>query len=122
MVKNPKTENNNDKAVKRVEIHAFGGYGYGCRIGDLVIGRIYKSPETMPKEANTYLYVDDGQVRLANYKNGQRTSDIGIITLAVVLICKTKKEDMGCDFDCKNCPFPPCSKAGVERMKKVRNG
>ena len=33
----------------------------------------------MPKEANTYLYVDNGQVRLANYKDGQRTSDIGIM-------------------------------------------
>ena len=53
MIKNPKTENNNDKAVKRVEIHAFGGeYGCGCRIGDLVIEKIYKSPEIMPKEAN----------------------------------------------------------------------
>lgn len=33
----------------------------------------------------------------------------------------TKKEDMGCDFDCKNCPFPPCSKEEIERMKKKRN-
>lgn len=58
----------------------------GVKIGDLVIGRDgfafgvkYNSPETMPKEANTYLYVDNGQVRLANYKDGQRTSDIGIM-------------------------------------------
>lgn len=58
----------------------------GMRIGNMVIhntgiafGRFYNSPETMPKEANTYLYVDNGQVRLANYKDGQRTSDIGIM-------------------------------------------
>lgn len=46
---------------------------------------------------------------------------IGLIVLVAVLICKTKEEDTGCDFDCKNCPFPPCSKEEVERMKKKRN-
>lgn len=46
---------------------------------------------------------------------------IGVLALAVWLICKTKKEDMGCDFDCKNCPFPPCTKEEIERMKKKRN-
>lgn len=63
-------------------VPAFGGF----KVGELVIGkdgfvfgRTYNSPETMPKEANTYLYVDNGQVRLANYKDGQRTSDIGIM-------------------------------------------
>ena len=49
------------------------------RIDNLVIHRIYNSPETMPKEANTYLYVDNGQVRLANYKDGKRISDIDIM-------------------------------------------
>lgn len=42
----------------------------------------------------------------------------GVVTLTVWLICKTKKEDMGCDFDCKNCPFPPCKKYEIENMKK----
>lgn len=42
---------------------------------------------------------------------------VGVIALTVWLICKTKK----CDFDCKNCPFSPCSKEEVERMKKKRN-
>ena len=46
---------------------------------------------------------------------------IGMIVLTVVLACKTKKEDRGCDFDCKNCPFPPCSKEEIEKMKKARN-
>ena len=46
---------------------------------------------------------------------------VGVVVLTVWLICKTNKEDMGCDFDCKNCPFPPCSKEEVERMKKKRN-
>lgn len=46
---------------------------------------------------------------------------IGFIILIIVLICRNKKEDMGCDFDCKNCPFPPCSKEEIERMKKKRN-
>lgn len=41
-----------------------------------------------------------------------------LVVVTVLLILKTKKEDMGCDFDCKNCPFPPCSKEEVERMKK----
>ena len=82
-------KNNNDKEVKCVTIPAgaiptptFGGF----QVGSLYIGNdgftfgvTYNSPETMPKEANTYLYVDNGQVRLANYKDGQRTSDIGIM-------------------------------------------
>ena len=46
---------------------------------------------------------------------------VGVIALTVWLICKTKNEDMGCDFDCKNCPFPPCTKEEIERMKKKRN-
>lgn len=46
---------------------------------------------------------------------------VGVIVLVVVMIFKTKKEDMGCDFDCKNCPFPPCSKEEIERMKKRMN-
>ena len=33
----------------------------------------------MPKEANTYLYVDGGEVRLATYENGQRFFDIVIM-------------------------------------------
>lgn len=56
----------------------FGGFGYS-RIGELAIGRTYKSPETMPKETNTYLYADNGQIRLATYANGQRLNDIGIM-------------------------------------------
>lgn len=86
----PKMEkNNNDKEVTCVTIPAgaiptptFGGF----QVGSLYIGNdgftfgvTYNSPKTMPKEANTYLYVDNGQVRLANYKDGQRTSDIGIM-------------------------------------------
>lgn len=43
---------------------------------------------------------------------------IVLIVLVVVLICRNKKEDMGCDFDCKNCPFPPCKKYEIENMKK----
>lgn len=42
-------------------------------------GVIYNSPETMPKEANTHLYVEDGKVRLAIYKNGHRLKDIELI-------------------------------------------
>lgn len=86
MVK-PNDNNMNNKEVKSVTIHPCGIPAFGgVKIGDLVIGRDgfafgvkYNSPETMPKEANTYLYVDNGQVRLANYKDGQRTSDIGIM-------------------------------------------
>lgn len=83
MVK-PNDNNMNNKEVKSVTIHpcgipVFGGFGYNTNLRGLVIGRIYKSPETMPKEANTYLYVDDGQVRLATYENGQRLNDIGIM-------------------------------------------
>lgn len=58
----------------------------GIRIGNAVIhntgiafGRIFNSPETMPKEANTYLYVDDGCVRLALYKDGQWLNDFKIM-------------------------------------------
>ena len=44
---------------------------------------------------------------------------IGVIVLVIWMICKTKKkEDMGCDFDCENCPFPPCTKEEIENMKK----
>lgn len=88
MVKNENANMNNLKADYAsissmcYPAPAFGG----LKIGDLVIGRdgfafgrTYNSPATMPKEANTYLYVDNGQVRLANYENGQRTSDIGIM-------------------------------------------
>lgn len=82
-MKNPKADYASTSSVcYAAPIPAFGGF----KVGDLVIGRdgfvfgkMYKSPETMPKEANTYLYVEDGQVRLANYKDGQRTSDIGIM-------------------------------------------
>lgn len=82
-MKNPKADYASTSSVcYAAPIPAFGGF----KVGDLVIGRdgfvfgkTYKSPETMPKEANTYLYVEDSQVRLANYKDGQRTSDIGIM-------------------------------------------
>ena len=82
-MKNPKADYASTSSVcYAAPIPTFGGF----KVGDLVIGRdgfvfgkMYKSPETMPKEANTYLYVEDGQVRLANYKGGQRTSDIGIM-------------------------------------------
>ena len=50
----------------------FAGNGFA-------FGRIYNSPETMPKEANTYLYVEGGQVRLAIYNDGKRLNDIGIM-------------------------------------------
>lgn len=44
-----------------------------------------------------------------------------VVILTIWVICKTNKDDMGCDFDCKNCPFPPCSKKEIERMKKERD-
>ena len=86
MVK-PNNPNMNNNEVKSVTIHpcgipAFGGFQVGnLYIGNdgFAIGRIYNSPETMPKEANTYLYVENGQVRLATYENGQRLNDIGIM-------------------------------------------
>lgn len=81
--------NQKDKEIQCITIPAaavpsFGGFQLGdlCFKADgngFAFGRIFNSPETMPKEANTYLYVDNGQVRLANYKDGQRTSDIGIM-------------------------------------------
>lgn len=79
--------NMSNKEVKCVTIHSCDvPADAGFQIGNLyidnngfAIGRIYNSPETMPKEANTYLYVENNQVRLANYKDGQRTSDIGIM-------------------------------------------
>lgn len=65
-------------------ISDFSGFGVGdanfkMDVNGFTIGMDYPSPKTMPKEANTYLYVENGQVRIANYKNGKRTSDIGII-------------------------------------------
>lgn len=54
-------------------------YNFKMDENGFTIGSNYGSPKTMPKEANTYLYVQNGQVRIANYKNGCRTSDIGIM-------------------------------------------
>lgn len=56
-----------------------GDYNFKMDENGFTIGSSYGSPETMPKEANTYLYIQNGQVRIANYKNGRRTSDIGIM-------------------------------------------
>jgi len=28
-----------------------------------------------------------------------------------------RKENHGCGFDCKRCPFPPCDKDTIRRMK-----
>ena len=71
--------NQKDKEIQCITIPAaavpsFGGFQVGdlCFKADgngFAFGRIFNSPETMPKEANTYLYVDNGQVRLANYKD-----------------------------------------------------
>lgn len=81
--------NQNNKEVKCVTIPAgaismptFGGFQVGSLyIGKdgFVFGATYNSPEKMPKEANTYLYVEDGKVRLATYKNGHRLNDIELI-------------------------------------------
>lgn len=88
MVK-PNDNNMNNKEVKSVIIHPCGIPVFReFQVGDLCFkpdgngfsfGRIYNSPETMPKEANTYLYIENGQVRLATYENGQRLNDIGIM-------------------------------------------
>ena len=45
---------------------------------------------------------------------------IGIIICTITMICNTKDEDMGCDFDCGNCPFPHCSDEDIKRLKKNR--
>ena len=49
------------------------------RNGNVIYKPTYNSPETMPKEAGTYLYVEDGNVRLATYKDGNRINDISIL-------------------------------------------
>ena len=101
--------NQNDKEIKCVTIPAaavpsFGGF----QIGDIcftpngfAFGRTYNSPATMPKEANTYLYVEGGQVRLATYENGQRRNDIGIMESIADIQVLNEKVVMVTFFDGK---------------------
>lgn len=66
-------------AIPTISSFGVGDYNFKMDENGFTIGTNYGSPGTMPKEANTYLYVQNGQVRIANYKNGRRISDIGIM-------------------------------------------
>lgn len=49
---------------------------YGFFIGETSLN----SPEKMPKETKTYLYVENGKIRIATYKNGMRQFDTELIS------------------------------------------
>lgn len=43
-----------------------------------------------------------------------------IIVSFIILIVKTKREDMGCNFDCEHCPFPKCSQQDKDNIKRLQ--
>lgn len=44
-----------------------------------------------------------------------------IVFAFLVAIIKAEDKDRGCDFDCKTCPFPKCSKERKDRMQRKLN-
>jgi len=45
-------------------------------------------------------------------------SIIIIIGAFTIIVTNNKPEDMGCNMDCKSCPFPECTQEEKERMIK----
>ena len=55
--------------------------------------------------------------------------NIALIIVMIILIClivnglKNEDNGGGCNMDCKNCPFPPCTEEDKARMKNgIYNG